>query len=212
MEWLSLIASVFAVIVAIIVLYLQKQSDKNLKRVENNTDKLSSEVQKISDIQNQIKFETEKNRLMSFFQSLTEEDKKYFKSDIHKIFYEGSYKFQTTENSKITTKSNNFKVSFIKESSTQFALPKMAYPFSRTGDFPYFCVQVIKICSQNNNIPIKEGEYYYLTYLFNDKNWYMNKNYPIDGNPFSQKIEVIFAGTNFSGKGLPSADKFCKDC
>ena len=32
-----------------------------------------------------------------------------------------------------------FTVKFIKESN---GLPKMNYPFSRTGDFPYFCVYV----------------------------------------------------------------------
>ncbi len=213
MEKLSLIASVLSLIVAGIALYLQIRSDKNLKRVEDNTDKLSgnvnklfSEVAEISNIQNKIQFEVEKNRLMNWAKiSLPEKDQQDFRNDIHNIFHENCYTL-STEKLKYS-----FQVSFIKERGGRFSLPKMAYPFGRTGGFPYFCIKVIKLCdTQDKNSPVKEGEYYYLTYHFHDKNWYIGKKYPIFGNRFFKEIKIIFFGIHYSGRGLSSAEIFAK--
>ena len=59
---------------------------------------------------------------------------------------------------------------FIKESN---GFPKMNYPFSRTSDFPYFCVYAERDRDYKGEIQL--NTYYYLSYSYADKSWYMVK-------------------------------------
>ena len=192
---LSFIASIVALKVAWIAYQLQKKSDKDLNRIEDSINQMEHNIKQID----KVIFEIEKNRLASY---LPKENQK----DIHKIFYESQYKFRE-KNDKDDNCLGGFTVRFIRENN---GLPKMAYPFSRTGDFPYFCVYVIKT-SSNYRGEIQTDKYYYLSYDF--KSWYMAEKYPIEGCSYTHKgFKVTFSGTGFSGKGLPPVSEFCKNC
>ena len=214
---LSFIAAIASLIISWKAHTLQKKSDKDLERIENNTqrlektqDKLTSETEKIENntqelrkVQDKLVFETEKNRLISFSHDseLSGEDKRYFRSEIENIFYKEKYDLRELNSNSI------IEVLFIKQPN---GLPKMVYPFNRSGDFPYFCIKVVK--PYNNTIGIQKEEYFYLSYVFSDKSWYMGKGDPIKEYSRYKGIKVVFAGESFSGKGLPPPDVACKNC
>lgn len=186
------------------------------KNVKDNIDKMENNIQKISEIQKlqeKVVFETEKNRLINFAQhsSLSEQDKKFFKSNIMSIFHEPKYSFsQMDQDNKM---SNSFEVIFIKNSNSR--LPKMFYPFGRGRDFPYFCVRVIEKyppVKKNESNEVQIDSHYYLSYDFSDKNWRLSEGYPIEGSVIRKSFKVIFSGTNFVGNPGPPAEEFCKNC
>ena len=204
---LSFIASIFALLVALIALWLQNKSDKylnrienNIKRIDNSANQMEINIKKMDGQIDQVIFDVEKNRLAS---RLPKEDQ----SAIHKIFYENQYRFCEIKNDK--SLEGWVTVRFIRESN---GLPKMAYLFERKGDFPYFCVKVIKK-SPDYKGDIQLNTYYYLSYVYGDKSWYMaDEGHPIDSSTAQNSFKVIFAGTGFTGKGLLPASKFCKNC
>ena len=154
-EILSFIASIVALFVACRAYRLQKKADRDLNRIEDNMNRMEASIQQID----KILFEVEKNHLASL---LPEEEREC----INTIFYEKKYDFIEKDGSQW---SDGFTVKFIKESN---GLPKMNYPFSRTGDFPYFCVYVTEKDSDcKSKIQLKT--YYYLSYSYADKSWYM---------------------------------------
>ena len=192
-EILSFIAAFVALFVACRAYRLQKKSDKDLNRIEGNMNRMEASIQQID----KILFEVEKNHLASL---LPEEEREC----INTIFYEKKYDFIETPPDKDGSQwSGGFTVKFIKESN---GLPKMNYPFSRTGDFPYFCVYVVER-DRDYKGKIQLKTYYYLSYSYADKAWYMAEKYPIH-----KGFRVIFAEITFGGQGLPLASEFCKNC
>lgn len=186
-------------------------------KIQSNVNKLESSVQKILEIQDQIAFETEKNRLMNFFQYyLPEVENRNFRGNISAIFYEREYYFLEIDKSNRNL-DHYFKVKFMKELNNRL-LPKMRHPFSRDGDFPYFCVQVTEKDQnkQKNQNRIELNKYYYLSYICSPSNventgWYMAENYPIQGSDIHKGFKVIFSSPSFVGSHGPSADEFCKN-
>ena len=191
---LSFISAVAAFFIACRAYKLQQKSDDDLNRVESNIDRMENSIKQID----KVLFEIERNRLASY---LPKEDQE----DIHKIFYEDKYTFQERNDNDSL---GSFIVRFIREKND---LPKMNYPFSRTGDFPYFCVYVIETESGYKG-KIQSGTYYYLSYDYKSKSWYMAERWPIEGSRMHKGFKVIFAGTSYGGKGLPLASEFCKNC
>ena len=204
----AFVASIVALIVSWRAYQLQKKSDKDLNRIENNINKMEDSIDRIDESVNQmehnislINMEVEKNRLAFYLP-------REYQMDMHKIFYENQYTFQEKDDEDDKLLVGRFTVRFIKESN---GLPKMFYPFERTGHFPYFCVEVIKKRLDYRG-EIQLNTYYYLSYSYRKKSWYIAENYPID-SPTAQKIfKVIFSGTFVSGKRPPPASEFCKDC
>ena len=213
--YIALIVSVVSLIVACFAYRLQKKADQDLKRVEVNIARSEDNINQISQVQDKIAFETEKNRLMFYVENATlpNEVKKNIKIDINHIFNEKKFRFsleskkesQTTFDTTDTT--DTIEVSFIKESTKPYALPKMTYPFQRIHDFPYFCVQIIK---GNEGYKIFEGEFYYLTYYFRDPvSWCIGQGNPIDSKEYN-KTNIEFVGYHFNSEGGLPADEFCK--
>ena len=202
---LSFISAIVALFVAYCAYKLQQKSNKDLNRIEDNINQMRQNVKQI----NKIIFEIEKNRLASYW---SKEHEKVDQKDIHTIFYENQYRFNEVSPDKEYNPLGSFTVKFIKE---QNGLPKMNYPFSRPGDFPYFCVYVIKKDSDYKG-EIRSDKYYYLSLSCDNKNeslsWYMAEKYPIDGCRTHKGFKIIFEGTSFSGEGLPPASDFCKNC
>ena len=192
-----------------------QEDTKNINEIttkmQSNINKLENSVQKISEVQDKMAFETEKNRLINFAQysSLSEEDKRSFRSNMISIFHELKYQFRQDQDN--NSFSNSFAVIFIKNNN---GLPKMFHPFGRRRDFPYFCVRVIKkyhsVETKDNEIQI--DSHYYLSYDFSDRNWRLSERYPIEGSSTCKSFKVSFFGTNFVGNAGPSAEEFCNNC
>ena len=184
------------------------------KMVQNDVNKMEENVQKISEIQDQIAFETEKNRLINspiiFYPPLSEKNISLFKYHIITIFYEKKYDL-SIEDKDETWPVCSFK--FIKKSSKLYALPKIFYLFDKTHETPYFCVQALE---GNKTVSIQQGEYYYLSYDFDLSNkqivWYLGKKAPMFKNSPDNKFKVNFSGTSDDGGIIPSANEFCKNC
>ncbi len=181
------------------------------KMVQNDVNKMEENVQKISEIQNKIALETEKNRLINFAQhsSLPEENKRFFRSNIKSIFHESKYNFRQIDQDNNTL--DYFTIIFIRKNN---GLPKVFYPFGRVHEFPYFCVHVIdkKPSLENGDSGVQLDLHYYLSYDFSDKTWRIAEQYPIEGSHMNKSFKIIFSGTNYIGKGGPSAEEFCKNC
>ena len=142
---LSFIASIVALCVAWRAYKLQKKSDKDLQQIENNMNQLEQSVQNISEIQDKLAFETEKNRLKNIVNTnIPENEKKELNSGIDHIFDETKFKVVFINENKQQT-NGNCKIRFIKENEKPHALPKVHYPFNRIHDFPYFCVEVSEV-------------------------------------------------------------------
>ena len=184
---------------------IEKNIQKNIKNLSEITTKIQGNVDKISNIQDKLIFEMKKNRLMNFAQYSfsSEEKRRFFRDAISVIFDEKQYRF-----SQIDKVSDFFIVKFIKKNS---GLPKMFCPFSKVNEFPYFCVQVIETpLVGNESGDIQLNSYYYLTYNFFDKSWYMAKNY---SRKTSTNFKITFYGPIYdSSVEFLSAEEFCKDC
>ena len=216
---LSFMASVLSLIVAKIALYLQIKTDKDLKRIESNIEKTENGIQKLSEIQDKISFETEKNRLMDATKdsAVSKKNKKDIEEGIIRIFTESMFIISIEKDKR----EYHCEIHFIKESSKLYALPKMFYPFDRVHSFPFFCVSVSKVylfkeesdihLEKNllSNFGIQPGKYYLHYHLsLSDKTqtgWHIAKRYPI-----TQGLKFIFFYTSYGGNTGPSADEFCK--
>ena len=212
---LSLLASVFSLIVAGIAIHLQQKSDTVLTQIENNIDR-------IEHIQDKVIFEMEKNRLMNATKDpvLSEINKKDIEDGTFYIFTEPRFIISIKDKDK---REYHCSIVFIKENNKPYALPKMFHPFDRLHSFPYFCVSVseVYLFKEESNplmkqkllssFKIQTGKYY-LTYHFNCSNksqsgWYITKHYPI-----SEGSKFVFSYTSYGGGAGPSADKFCNNC
>ena len=205
---LSLIAAIIALYISVIALDLQKKTDKDLERIESNIERVESNIQKvesniqkldntiqsISEIQNKLTFESEKNRLINFpnkkmkrFRSV---NKELFKCSINNIFYKKEAIIPIIDQ-KTKQEDCSVKVRFIKKNKKPYALPKILYPKGKTEGFPYFKIYVSKngesafkkkkACKNR----VRPGEYN-LGYLFlknhteKSQNWYIKKHLPLE--------------------------------
>ena len=192
-----------------------EQISKITTRVRSNVNKMEENIQKISTIQDQIAFETEKNRLinsptiLSLF--LSEVSISFFKYNMNMIFHEKKCDLSIIEDKNKTEPVCSF--IFIKESNKRHALPKIFYLFDKTHETPYFCVQALE---GNKTVGIQQGEYYYLSYDFDLPNeqivWYLGKKAPMFKDSPDRKFKVSFSSMSGDGGIIPSANNFCKDC
>ena len=206
---ISFISAIIALIVAWMAYQLQKKSDKDIQRIEKDIGRLEKSAQSISETQDKLAFETEKNRLINISENLnvSGEDKSKLKSGIMCIFYNEEYKLRFIKNDQSIDAT--CKIDFIKESMKEYALPKRFYPYDRKQDFPYCYVYVTNIRNKND---VEKG-YYYLSYeaiLKKDNSrevkWYIAKKYPI-----SNGFEIDFWQAHHKSRG-DTADDFCKKC
>ena len=214
--------SIISLYVAWKAYVLQKKSDKDLKRIEDNIDTLENNTQKLSETQDKIAFETEKNRLISATKDVAVplDNKKEIEDGIIHIFTESRFIISIEDESK---REYHCVITFIKEINKLYSFPKMYYLFNKIHNFPFFCVHVDKVYLYKkeidpslkktllSNFKIKTG-YYYLHYHLglsnnNETGWYIAKRYPI-----TQGLKFIFVYTVYDGEAGISADKFCKNC
>ena len=203
--------SLISLYVAFKAYKLQKKSDKDLKRIEGNIDRMEKNVKEISKIQDKLGFEAEKNRLMNLFNDmeLSKKNKKDIKNGVNNIFKKKEYKINFIENNQINYKAG-CKITFIKESEKGYALPKVFYPDHEIHSFPFFCVHVSEV--QNQPKIISES-CYYLTYHVSTtpelRGWYISKECSSVGPPQENRFKIIFSIYSYRGGANPSADQFC---
>lgn len=217
---ISFISAIIALIVAWMAYQLQKKSDKDIQRIEKDIGRLENSAQSISEIQDKLAFETEKNRLMDATKDIavSKENKKDIEDGIIHIFNNQMFIISIKDQS---NREYHCVITFIRESNKPYALPKMYYPFNQIHSFPYFCIYVTKVYLFKtepdsvlnkkliSEFKIQKGNYYLHYHLsLSDKNktgWYIAKRYPI-----TQGLKFIFSYTVYEAEKGISADDFCK--
>ena len=217
-NWNNYISNLYSFVVTataalIIYLVIDKKTSNKIKKIQKIEREIQKNIQKMSTIQDQIAFETEKNRLinspMAFYPSLSEENISVFKNNINMIFYENKCDLSIIENE--TEPICSF--TFIKEGNKPYTLPKIFYLFDKKHDTPHFCVRALE---GNKTAGIQQDEYYYLSYDFDlsDKQivWYLGKEAPMFKGSPDQKFKVSLSSMSGNGGDIPPANDFCKDC
>ena len=231
---LSFVSAVVALIVAWRAYRLQQKSDKDLKRVESNIDKLENNVTEVST----ISLQTQHNVNKSYFQiERTTAINKYPEREEFKKVNEAYLNFIfplfdiECANIGITVKTNfdlHYKIKFIKD--------KIGVPLKKESlDSSFYIIEIISPAysevlketelKEYEKSPIKEGEYYACWldeskcswFLGQQLCWATNYKYPFYVSGFSsEKAEIVpsanevmgYNRNNYPGDGYNLIDKF----
>ena len=179
---LSFIASIVALLVALITYRLQKKSDKNLNRIENDINKIDNNINQMErniSLIGKIFFQIEKTSARTKYPN-NENFKKInesYQRMISSLFDETNFEIVITSNKNKKEKNLPYKVEPARYNRTNIPITKMVM-FDK-----FYIIKVISLSYlagiKNKQIeddkynPIKEGEYYGCRFIESSCKWIM---------------------------------------